>query len=204
MRHSGASRRGGLAATAPPKWSTLSERSKVRIYVRLNGVFSSAELAALPRRSECAASGVAQLQGRRGDHHIQRNTPYVGSVRNADPDYKQQHEGGRRKKDKDLISQAKHCAAEYGDNCEYEQQPRPRIRVLLCIFRYPCVFCGIDTSLVSTWAPEPTGLSANNAPMLRIAVIAASALSRFSVAASSRCYSQAPSRVLRRRQQRLL
>jgi hypothetical protein len=142
-------------------------------------VFSSAELAALPRRSECAASGVAQLQGRRGDHHIQRNTPDASSVRNTDPDYKYQHEGGRRKKDKDLISQAKHCATEYGDNCEYEQQSRPRMRVLLFIFRYPCVFCGIDTSLVSTWAPEPAGLSATNAQMIRLAVILASALSGF-------------------------
>jgi hypothetical protein len=131
MRHSGASRRGGLAATAPPKWSTLSERSKVRIYVRLNGVFFSAELAALPRRCECAASGVAQLQRRRGDHHIQGDPPDAYSTRNVDPDYKHQHEGGRRKKDKDLISQAKHCATEYGDNCEYEQQSRPRMRLLL-------------------------------------------------------------------------
>ena len=47
------------------------------------------------------------------------------------------------------------------------------------ILRYPCVFCGIDTSPVSTWAPEPTGLSASNAPMLRLAVISASALSGF-------------------------
>jgi hypothetical protein len=91
----------------------------------LNGVFFSAELAALPRRSECAASGVAQLQGRRGDDHIQGDPPDADSARNADPDYKHQHERGRRKKDKDLITQAKHRATDYGDNCECEQQPRP-------------------------------------------------------------------------------
>src|SRR6266446_9619789 len=134
--------------------STLSERSSTRIYIRLRDVLSPAELAALPRRSECAASGIAQLQGRRGDHHIQRDPPDAGSLCNADPDYKHQHERGRRKKDKDLITQAKHHAAEYGDNCECEQQPRPRMRVLLFILRYPCVFCGIDT--FSTWAREPT------------------------------------------------
>src|SRR6516162_7300801 len=105
--------------------STLSERSSIRIYIRLNDVLSTAELAALPRRSECAACGVAQLQGRRGDYHIQRDPPDAGSARNADPDYKHQHEGGRRKKDKDLISQSKPRAAEYGDNCECEQQPQP-------------------------------------------------------------------------------
>jgi hypothetical protein len=109
-------------------------------------VLSTAELTALPRRSECAASGVAQLQGRRGDHHIQGDPPDAGSARNAGPDYKHQYEGGRRKKDGDFISQAKHRACEYGDNCDYEQQPRPRVRVLLFIFEYPCVFCEIDTS----------------------------------------------------------
>jgi len=124
----------------------LSERSSIRIYIRLNGVLSTAELAALSRRSECAACGVAQLQGRRGDYHIERDPPDAGFARNADPDYKHQHEGGRRKKDKDLITQAKHRAAEYGDNCEREQQPCPQVKVLLFIFRYPCVFCGIDTS----------------------------------------------------------
>jgi hypothetical protein len=92
--------------------STLSERSSIRIYIRLNDVLSTAELAALPRRSECAACGVAQLQARRGNYHIQRDPPDAGSARNADPDYKHQHEGGRRKKDKDLITQAKHGAAE--------------------------------------------------------------------------------------------
>jgi hypothetical protein len=90
----------------------LSERSSIRIYIRLNGVLSTAELAALSRRSECAACGVAQLQGRRGDYHIERDRPDAGLARNADPDYKHQHEGGRRKKDKDLIAQAKHRAAE--------------------------------------------------------------------------------------------
>jgi hypothetical protein len=93
------------------------ERSSTRIYIRLRDVLSPAELAALPRRSECAASGIAELQGRRGDHHIQGDPPDAGSARNADPDYKHQYEGGRRKKDKDLISQAKHRAAEYRDNC---------------------------------------------------------------------------------------
>jgi hypothetical protein len=128
----------------------LSERSRIRIYIRLNDVLSTAELPALPRRSERAASGVAQLQGRRGDHHIQADPPDAGSTRNADPDYKQQYEGGRRQKDKDLITQAEHRATKYGDNCEYEQQqPRPRMRMLLFIFLYPCVFCGINTSLVS-------------------------------------------------------
>jgi hypothetical protein len=164
MPHSGASKARGLTATAPPERSsmlprcalssTLSERSSTRIYIRLNDVLSTAELAALPRRSECAASGVAQLQGRRGDYHIQRDPPDAGSARNADPDYNHQHEGGSRKKDKDLITQAKHRAAEDGDNCEREQQPRPRVRVLLFIFQYPCVFCEIDTSPVSTLAPE--------------------------------------------------
>ena len=71
------------------------------------------------------------LQGRRGDHHIQRDSPDAGSLRNADPDYKHQHERGDRKKDKHLITQAKHRATDYGDNCECEQQPRPRMRVLL-------------------------------------------------------------------------
>src|SRR6516165_10960797 len=131
--------------------STLSERSSTRIYIRLRDVLSTAELAALPRRSECAASGVAQLQGRRGDHHIQRDSPDAGSLRNADPDYKHQHERGHRKKDKDLITQAKHRATDYGDNCECEQQPRPRMRVLLFVFEHPCVFCEID---ISPLAPE--------------------------------------------------
>jgi hypothetical protein len=115
-------------------FSKLSERSRIRIYIRLNDVLSTAELTALPRRSECAASGVAQLQGRRGDHHVQGDPPDGGSARSADPDYKHQYEGGRGKKDKDLISQAKHRAAEYGDNCEYEQQqPRPRMRMPLLL-----------------------------------------------------------------------
>jgi hypothetical protein len=58
--------------------------------------------------------------GRRGDHHIEGDPPHAGSARNADPDYKYRHEGDRRKKDKDLISQAKRRAAEYRDNCDYE------------------------------------------------------------------------------------
>ena len=93
-----------------------SEGSSTGIYILLRDVLVTAELAALPRRSECAASGVA---------HFQRDPPDAGSARNADPDYKHQHERGRWKKDKDLMSQSKHRAAEYGDNCECEQQPQP-------------------------------------------------------------------------------
>jgi hypothetical protein len=94
-----------------------SEGSSTGIYILLRDVLVAAELAALPRRSECAASGVAQLQGRHGDHHFQRDPPDAGSARNADPDYKHQHERGRWKKDKDLMSQSKHRAA--------EKQPQP-------------------------------------------------------------------------------
>jgi hypothetical protein len=83
------------------------------------------------RRSKRAPSGVAQLQGRRGDHHIQRDPPDASSARNADPDYKHEHERGRRKKDKDLITQAKHrateYATEYGDNCECEHTTSPPV-----------------------------------------------------------------------------
>jgi len=105
--------------------ASCSEGSSTGIYILLRDVLVTAELAALPRRSECAASGVAQLQSRHGDHHFQRDPPDAGSARNADPDYKHQHERGRWKKDKDLISQSKPRAAEYGDNCEREQQPQP-------------------------------------------------------------------------------
>jgi hypothetical protein len=88
---------------------------------------SNSILAALPRRSKRAPSGVAQLQGGRGDHHIQRDPPDASSARNSDPDYKHEHERGRRKKDKDLITQAKHRATEYGDNCECEHTTSPPV-----------------------------------------------------------------------------
>ena len=79
------------------------------------------------RRSKRAPSGVAQLQGRHGDHHIQRDPPDASSVRNADPDDKHEHERGRREKDKDLITQAKHRATEYGDNCQCEHTTSPPV-----------------------------------------------------------------------------
>jgi len=136
-------------------FNTVREIKDQNLHPPLRDVFSTAELAALPRRSKSAASGVAQLQGRRGDHHIQRDPPDAGSARNGDPDYKHQHERGHRKKDKDLISQAKHCAAEYGDNCECEQQPQPPNEG-------GCSYLAISSCLL--WdryfpcAPEPTGL----------------------------------------------
>ena len=73
------------------------EEARKQGHVGLRGVLSTVELAALSRRSKRAPSGVAQLQGCRGDHHVQRDPPDASSSRNADPDYKHEHERDRWK-----------------------------------------------------------------------------------------------------------
>src|SRR5262249_19102542 len=128
-------------------FNTVREIKDQNLHPPLRDVFSTAELAALPRRSKSAASGVAQLQGRRGDHHIQRDPPDAGSARNGDPDYKHQHERGHRKKDKDLISQANTAPPSTVTIVSVSNNLSPRMRVAALILRYPRVFCGIALPL---------------------------------------------------------
>jgi len=127
--------------------STLSERSRTRTYILLRDVFSTAELAALPRRSKCAASGVAQLRAVVAtiissailQMPAPRATPTPITNTNTNV------AAGRRIKT--LYRRPSTAPPSKVTIVSVSNNLSPRMRVAALILRYPRVFCGIDTSL---------------------------------------------------------